>query len=244
MKISKILLPIVLVASAMTTMIGCGGGGGDTVVVDPYYAGWYNVYGARCGSLGPGCNFYANGLKIIDVEDPYVNTDYYLEFDAWGYYDSYGVYSIYTGWAWISPSGVLYDSYGNALNEKNSEGRDHVGDVIETQEKVIAGAAADLSEKYELSLETGMHVARTLGDWAVIGQDRARTQNDVAAVTMKLYGIDVSEVKTALAKAAEGDLAALDQAADKAASNWGTTPETFKEIQKTWFAKQVKEFSK
>ncbi len=238
MKFSKFLMPILVVASAMTTMVGCGGGGDKS---DPIYAGWYNVYGARCGSLGPGCNYYSNGLQIIDVEDPYFNGDYFLEYDLWAYYDTYGVYSLYSGWAWISPTGVLYDAYGNALNEKKSEGRDHVGDVAEVQEKVVAGAASDLAEKYGLSLDTGMHVARTLNDWAVIGQDRARTQSDIASVTQKLYGIDVSEVKVALEKAKEGDLAALDAAADKAASNWGTTPETFKEIQKTWFAKQVKE---
>ncbi|MDZ4661580.1 MAG: hypothetical protein SGJ18_08165 [Pseudomonadota bacterium] len=241
MKLSKLLMPILVVASAMTTMVGCGGGGGE---VDTYYAGWYNVYGAQCGNLGPGCNYYANGLQIIDIEDPYFQNDYYLEYDLWSYYDTYGTYSLYAGWAWISPTGVLYDAFGTALNEKKSEGRDHVGDVVEAEEKVVAGAAGILSEKYGLSLDTGMHVARTLNDWAVIGQDRARTKDDIASVTQKLYGIDVSEVKLALEKAAAGDLVALDLAADKAASNWGTTPETFKEIQKTWFAKQIKQYSK
>ncbi len=241
MKLSRFFLPILLVASAMTTMVGCGD---DDDHVDPYYAGWYNVYGGQCGSLGPGCNFYANGLKIIDIEDPYFSGSYFLEFDLWSYYDSYGFYSEYLGFAWISPSGILYDSFGTALNEKKSEGRDHVGDVNEAAEKVIASAALNLSEKYTLSLETSKHVARTLNDYAIIGEDRARTQADVANTTQKLYGIDVSEVKVALAKAKEGDLAALDAAAEKGASNWGTTPETFKAIQKDWFAKQVKQYSR
>lgn len=244
MKLSQYLLPVVLVASAMTTMIGCGGGGETTVVVDPYYAGWYNVYGARCGSLGPGCNFYANGLKIIDIEDPYFDTSYVLENADWSYFDTYGDPQIFSGWAWLSPTNVLYDSFGNALNEKKSEGRDHVGDVIQTEQQIVAGAASDLSEKWGLSMETSMHVALEYKNHALIGEVRPRTKADIASTTLNLYGIDMTEVSGALLKAKQGDLSALDEVAEKGADNWGTTPETFKALHKEIYAKQVKEFSK
>ncbi|MDZ4661579.1 MAG: hypothetical protein SGJ18_08160 [Pseudomonadota bacterium] len=240
MKLSKYFLPIMLVASTMTTLVGCGGGGGGAST-DPIYAGWYNVYGAQCGNLGPGCNYYASGLKIIDVEDPNFDGSYFLENATWSYNDSYGDPKIHTGWAWLSPNDVLYDAFGNALNEKLSKGRDHVGDVIEDEEIVVARAGSAFSEKYGLSLETGMHVSRTLHDHAISGKDRARTQADVDSTSGTLYGVPAFKISFALEKAKQGDQSALEEASAQAASNWGTTPETFRRIQTDWFAKQVKQ---
>src|SRR5579885_3429862 len=47
---------------------GYGGGGGG-----PYYSAWYDVYGNYCGNTTPmpGCNFYSDGTKIQDYQDPY-----------------------------------------------------------------------------------------------------------------------------------------------------------------------------
>ncbi len=239
MKLSKLLLPVALIGLAMTSMVGCGGGGDHP---DTYYAGWYNVYGARCGSLGPGCNYYANGLKIIDIEDPYFSADYYLEFGVWDYYDTYGYPATYVGWAWLSPTNVLYDDFGNALNEEKSEGRNVVGDVAAKEMKVISAAGKDVSAKYGLSAEAGQSIAKLLNTWAVIGKDRSRTEKDVADFTKRLYGIDVNQIKVALSSAQQGDMTGIDSAANDLADRWGSTPEQVKLMQKDWFAPQLKAY--
>lgn len=242
MKLSKLLLPVALVGLAMTSMVGCGGGGDTVVVTDTYYSGWYDVYGSRCGSLGPGCNYYANGLKIIDIEDPYFNSSYLLEFGVWDYWDTYGDPATYVGWAWLSPTNVLYDDFGNALNEEKSEGRNVVGDVAAKELKVISAAGKDVSAKYGLSQEAGQNIAKLLNSWAVIGKDRARTGDDVADFTNRMYGIDVATIKVALSEAQKGEMAGLENAAGEIADRWGTTPEMVKEMQKGWFAPQLKAY--
>ncbi len=225
-----------LVAAVLVS--GCGGGG--SISIDYGYGAWYDVYGNQCGySPGPGCNFYANGLKIIDIEDPYYSP-YNLGYDAlWQYVDSYGFTQYYSGWAWLSPSGILYDAYGNALNETDSQGRDFAGDVATKEKNVIASAGDYFAKKYALDAATGLRVAKVLNDWATIGKDRARTEADIADFTKRLYGVDFNKVKGALAEAMKGNNGAMDGVVNEAATSWGTSPETMKEILKSWYGKQA-----
>lgn len=241
MKLSKLLLPVALIGLAMTSMVGCGGGGSDHV--DTYYSGWYNVYGARCGSLGPGCNYYANGLKIIDIEDPYFNSSYVLEFGIWDYDDTFGDPTTYVGWAWLSPTNVLYDEFGNALNEKKSDGRNVVGDVAAKELKVVKGAAADLAAKYGISSAAAENAAMALNSWNLLGKkENSRTEADTAATTKVIYGIDAAALRIALKNAQEGDMAKLEGAAVEIADRWQTTPGMVKEMQKQWFAPHLKAY--
>lgn len=234
--IKRILLGTILVAVA--GIINCGGHGHH----DHYYHGWYDVYGDHCGSLGPGCNYYSNGLKIIDVEDPYFYGDYYLEYGTWFYYDSYGHFDVYVGWAWESPTGIIYDDWGNALNEEQNSGKDIVGDVAVIEKSVIKSAGQSFAARYQLNEEVGIQVARVLNDWATLGKTRARTAADTADFAQRLYGIEVNEIKVALEEAKAGNLSPMEATVEKAAKNWNTTPETFKEIQKSWFGNQLKGF--
>ncbi|HRK07089.1 MAG TPA: hypothetical protein PLZ57_04920 [Pseudobdellovibrionaceae bacterium] len=226
--------------SLMTACGGGGGGGGGGPVVDPGYGAWYDVYGRRCGySPSPGCNFYANGMKIIDIEDPYFRGTYYLEFDSWHYLDSYGFPSTYIGWAWQSPNGIIYDDFGDALNETDGQGRDFAADVAELEQNAVKTAGEFFAAKYQLDAATGMKVARALNDWATIGKDRARTERDIADFTQRLYGVDFNKVKGALAEAMKGERGEMEALVDQAATNWSTTPETMKEILKTWYGQQA-----
>ena len=88
-----------------------GGGGGGGAPVDPYKHAWYDVYGTQCVSYGyplSGCNFYSNGAKISSSGDPYY-ASLTLYYDYWTYTDSYGYRRNYTGYAWLSTTGILYD---------------------------------------------------------------------------------------------------------------------------------------
>lgn len=209
---------------------------------------WYDVYGNVCsyGSPAPGCNFYADGTQIVDVEDPFFASSYYLEWNIWTYYDVFGYPQIYAGYGWLSPNGILYDDYGYALNEEGEEkSKDILGEAAKQEEEKIGSAGKSLSERFSgLSEESGAKIARTLNDWATLPkkQSRKRTEADVSALTSRLYGIDISEATAALTEAQKGNLEKLQQANELVAESWGTSPETSKAILQTWFKKQVDEY--
>jgi hypothetical protein len=228
-----------LVLSISALLSGCGGGGSSSY--DPYYTAWYDVYGYVCGhgAPSPGCNFYSNGLKIIDIEDPYFRNNYYLQADNWFYYDSYGVLRNYVGWAWKSPNGILYNDFGTALNNTDGQGRDFSADVAQQEQNVVKSAGEFFAAKYGLDNDTALKAARVLKDWAYLGKDRARTEQDIADFTQRLYGLDFNKVKGALAEAQKGNKAGLQELVNETATNWSSTPETVTAILKTWYGSQM-----
>ncbi len=215
--------------------------GGGVVVIDPGYNSWYDVYGFRCGSgmPGPGCNYYSDGLKVIDIEDPFFDNSYFLKYGTYTYYDTYGFLSSYSGWAWQSADGVLYDDFGNALNQTGGKSRDIVGDVARSEKSIIKTAGEQFAAKYNLSAETGIKVARVLNDWAKLGKSRARTAADISDFSKKLYGVDINKIQGAVLEAVKGNKAQLNSVISETATNWATTPETMKEILKSWYGNQV-----
>jgi hypothetical protein len=225
-----------LVASGCSVSVSGGG------YVDPGYNAWYDVYGNRCGSYNPspGCNYYADGSKIQDWEDPsYYNR--HLEYATWYYTDSYGWSRSFRGWAWLSGStGILYDEYGFALNEleEGMTGKDLIGDVAALEEASIQEAGRAFAARHALAEETGLHVARTLHDWATLGKKHARTDADLADFSQRLFGVSLDNAKSALDYAKTGDLSRLEALNKQVAERWGTSPETSKEILQSWFRAQ------
>lgn len=180
-----------LTACDSTVVVGGGTyGGGNT---DPYRRAWYDVYGQMCSSYGyptAGCNFYADGSKITASQDPYYNLGSTLYYDYWTYTDSYGFRRTYLGYAWLSSTGILYDDFGNALNEIENEESD--ANIIKArakkEQRAVQTAAKNLAKNYGLSQVSGVKIAKTLQDWALIGRNRSRTANDVADVSKRLLG--------------------------------------------------------
>ncbi len=231
-----------LVAVVLVSGCGGGGGGGSTGGYDPGYQSWYDVYGNRCGTQpGPGCNFYANGYKIVDTEDPYFSNYYALDYANWSYVDSYGRSSRYEGWAFLSPNGILYDYYGDALNDDTAKGRDHGADVAQQEINIVKTAGEFFAAKYQLDAAVGIKVAKIVHDYAMLGKSRARTTADFADFSQRLYGQDLNKVQKVLLEAKAGRRAGLESVIQEAAANWSTTPETMKEILKVWYGKQAQE---
>lgn len=224
---------------------GGGGGGGGGGYVDPYKRAWYDVYGTRCLNNSypmAGCNFYADGTKIASSSDPYYSS-MTLYYDYWSYTDSYGYYRTYTGYAWLSTTGILYDDYGNALNEQDSEAAqsaDVIGLAAKKEKAATKQVGKAFAQKYALAESTGVSIAKTLQDWAVLGRDRARTEDDVAAVSKKLYGVKLDKAKSALIEVAKGNNKALDDVNVDVAAHWGTSPETSKDILTKWYKEELK----
>lgn len=212
----------------------------------PVYQAWYDVYGYNCGSgqPRPGCNFYWDGSKVVDSADPYFYTSYNVQYDYWYYTDSYGYSRSYWGWAWLSPTGILYDDWGRALNEEaDKDGVDVVTDAAQAAREVVQKQGKTFAERYGLAEDVGVKIATTLNDFAVIGKSRARTEQDVQDFTKRLYGVDYAEANAALEKAKAGDASGIDGLNGTVASHWGTNPETSKEILKKWFKDQAAEYN-
>jgi len=228
-----------LMASGCHVVTYQGGGGG-------YSQAWYDVYGNYCGSGAPqpGCNFYANGRKIVDSEDPYYGSSNTLQYGSWYYVDSYGYDQSYYGWGWLSGTGILYDEYGNALNNQgDQDSRDLIGDVAEAEKAVVTAVGKQFAAKYALAEDAGVNIAKTLNDWATISkkQKRARTDADVADFSKRLYGVSIEKAQSAIDSAQKGDLAGLESLNSDVATHWGTSPETSKAILKSWYKKQLAE---
>jgi hypothetical protein len=233
-------LSLALVAG---TLSACSGS--VTVGNDPYHQAWYDVYGTRCSNGQPtsGCNFYANGTKITASADPYSSNQYY-SYDYWTYTDSYGQRRSYLGDAWFSSTGILYDAYGNALNEVDPESA-QTADVIAqaaAQEKQVAKVVGKaLAQKYALAEDKGVMISKTLQDWANLGKGgRARTQTDVSDFASRLYGVDASKAKNAIAQAlASQSQQPIEELNVDVAAYWGTSPEVSKQILKGWYKDEV-----
>lgn len=230
-------LSAMFAALAVAVLVtACGGGGG----YDPGYSSWYDVFGNRCDSRpGPGCNFYANGYKITDVKDPYFNDYYALQNAKWKYTNSNGVTSYYTGWAWLSPSGILYDYYGSALNNKSGEGRDFGAETAEQESNAVTTAGEAFAAKYQLEKSVGIQVAKVMKDYADLGKTRARTEADIADFSQRLYGQDLNKIKGALAEAMKGNKDQAQEMLNETAAKWKTTPERMKSVIKGFYGKEA-----
>ena len=220
-------------------LAGCGGGNDTTTVVaaETFSVAWYDVYHEPCGRYASGCDYFKDGNKATVVNDPH-----FSGFPGPDYHPP--------GWTefgdnqyWLSPSGVIYDPWGNAMNEEEkTSSRNVVGDVASEEMKTITTAGVKLSERYSVSLEAGLHMAKLFNSWAIIGKSRARTSDDVNAFTKRLYGIDAGEIHVSLSAAAKGEMKPLERSISEVASSWGTTPEMVKAMQKNWFAPQLKSY--
>lgn len=237
----KMSVRAMLSAIAVAVLVsGCGGGGSFTIGIDPGYGAWYDVYGRFCGySPGAGCNFYSDGYKIIDIEDPYFNSYYALSYGTYYYTSSTGVPSVYYGWGWLSPSGIVYNDWGDALNNTDGEGRDHAADVGELQQNVIKGAAEALAAKYDLEPKIAMNMAQALNDYALVGKSRSRTQADYAALSENLYGVNLAEAQGALEAALKGDKSQMETLIGKTANYWGKSPEATKGMLRNFYGKKA-----
>jgi hypothetical protein len=243
MTLRKVALSLTLGLGLMAGFTGCRPTTG--VYVQP----WYDVYGYRCGSgsPSPGCNFYWDGTKIIDLEDPYYSSGNLLQFGDWDYVDSYGYYQTFYGFGWLSPTGILYDEYGNALNEQGqSESRDMIGGTDAAENQVVAAAAKDFEARFEgaLSAKASLRIAQNLNDFATFAkkQGRARTSADLADFSKRLYGIDAKKAEKVFKQAKAGDKSALMAATVEIGTHWDNTDaETTARILKGFYAEQAAE---
>ncbi len=244
-KIALTTITIAMALSASACRTGSSGGtntGGGTGNV--YHQPWYDVYGYVCGYDSPqaGCNFYSDGSKVYATEDPNysdANWNANVQYGDWTYIDSYGNYASYSGWAWLSSTGVLYDDYGYALNsDEDQQSRDLIGDAAAKEEVTIKKAGKSFAQKFALAEATGVKIARTLNQMATLPKrlKRARNDADMRDFTKRLYGVDLDRAMAAADKASTGDMSDMKALNADVAANWGTQPETSEAILRGWYS--------
>jgi len=200
----------------------------STATIDPYRTAWYDLYGNTCGNLNPqpGCDYYYNRIKIRINQDPF-------------YY--YGI--TYTNGFWYSPTGIMYDQYGNALNgekENPEESADVISEAAISEKQTAIQVGKIFAQKYALNDDKGILISQTLQAWAVLGHDRARTDSDTNEFSNLLYGVSMNRAKLAIAQVtATQKPQALEELNVDVAAHWGTTPEVSKQILKEWYQDEI-----
>lgn len=223
---------LVVAVVALAVFAGCRSGGGEGYYAMP----WYDVYGKECGyTPSPGCNYNANGRKIFVREDPFYGHSPHF-WCGIGYDPD--TCSQALGWSWFSPSGILYDPWGYALNADSANAsRDIIAEAgAEAQERVLS-LGRDFAKKNALTEEVGIRIARVLHQMATLpGRlGRARTEADIADFTRRLYGVDYSRVISAARDYQAGDTRSLRELNAEVARNWGTSPEVTEQILRRWY---------
>lgn len=147
------------------------------------------------------------------VVEPYRPTtvyDCYPVYDAWGYY-------MYDECGWY-----YYNDKGEATKEL-----DMVGEVADKEELVLNKYATRYSEKYNLSTEQGLKIAKNIRDYSAL---KNRSAVDIADFAQKLYGVNPSKIVSALSAAQVGEKAQLESVIEEASENFNTSKQNMKSI--------------
>ena len=154
---------------------------------------------------------------------------------------SYGYRQSYTGYAWLSSDGILFDDWGRALNEVgNEDSHDLLGEAAAMEATAVEASGKDLAGRFALAEDRAIEIARTLNDWAVLGKSHSRTTKDIADFSQRIYGVSAAAATAAMTSALQGNLAAAQTLNRQVAAYWGTNPETSQAILSTWYAKEIK----
>ncbi len=148
----------------------------------------------------------------------------------YGYYD-YNCYYDYYGY-------YVCDYYYYNADGTTDTSRDIVTDVANSDEARISNAAQHYAQKFNLSDEQGLKLARTIVDYQAL---QSRSDQDLADFAQRLYGVNPAEIVSAVSSAQAGDSTKLNGLVTEAAKNFNTTPETMKEIVKNLHGKALEE---
>jgi hypothetical protein len=116
--------------------------------------------------------------------------------------------------------------------------RDVITDVANADEERVAAVAKHYAEKFNLSDEQGLKLARTVTDYQTL---QNRTEQDLADFAQRLYGVNPAEIVSAVSSAQVGDASKLNSLVTEAAQNFNTTPDNMKEIIKNLHGKALEE---
>jgi hypothetical protein len=101
------------------------------------------------------------------------------------------------------------------------------GEVADKEALILNKTAEIYTKKFSLSNDQAMKIARNVTDFQAL-QDR--DESDIADFAQKLYGVNPSEIVSAVANAQVGNNEEMNAVIEQAAQNFNTNKETMKAI--------------
>lgn len=146
---------------------------------------------------------------------------YYYEPDWW-----YNCYPVYDSWGYY-----LYDDcyweYYNVAGEKVKAELDITAEVADIETFKLNRMAVHYAEKFGMSNDQALKVAKNVQDFTAL---KDRTEADIADFAGRLYGINPTEMVSAVSAAQVGNNEALDKLVGEAAANFNISTESTKAL--------------
>ncbi len=138
----------------------------------------------------------------------------------------YNCYAVYDSWGYY-----LYDDcyweYYNVAGEKVSSELDAAEVVGDIEQIKLERMAVHYSEKFSMSADQAMKVAKNVQDFTALED---RTEADIADFAEKMYGINPSEIVSAVGAAQVGNNNALEALVEQASANFEISKEDTKAL--------------
>ena len=161
---------------------------------------------------------------VVEPYDPYYQpTDHYNCYPVYNYWGYYLYDDCY--WEYYNADGSLFE-------------KDLVSNVADKEALFLEKLTGVYEQKFALSTEAASKVAKNVSDFSALTD---RSEEDIADFAQKLYGVNPSEIISAVSSAQVGNNTELDQVIEKAADNLGTTNESMKAIIKELHGKALQE---
>jgi hypothetical protein len=139
-----------------------------------------------------------------------------------------------------------YDIFGNYVCNTyyyNGDGttdtsRDIITNIAQVEQQKLEAQGKHFADKFSLSLDQGIKIAKTISDFNTI---QNRSDSDVADFSNRLYGVNPTDIVSAVGKAQAGDNSQLNSVVNEAAKNFNTTSDNMKNIVKTLHGKMLEQ---
>jgi hypothetical protein len=149
------------------------------------------------------------------------------------YYTCENIYDTWSNQFIFACFWVYYSEDGSSSQEL-----DMVADIADEQSLILDKTAQMYSEKYSLSVEQGLKIARNITDLQSL---KDRSANDLADFAKSLYGMNTDELISAIGQSQVGDNSALEELVEQSAIDFGTDKQTMKTIIKDLHKKALEE---
>lgn len=147
------------------------------------------------------------------------------------YYTCQYVWDTWTGNYIYACFWVYYSEDGQEEHEL-----DLAADVADNDALILERNASIYAEKFSLSTEQAIKIAKNVKDLNALED---RSFDDIADFAQKLYGVNTTEIVSAVSKAQVGDYSEFDAVIKRSAKNFNTSSATMKAIIKELHGKAL-----
>ena len=159
-----------------------------------------------------------NSSDSTSTYEPQWYYNCYPVYDYWGYYLYDDCY-----WEYYNTNGTLLE-------------KDLVSNVADKETLLLEKLTDVYADKFSLSTEAAGKVAKNISDFSALAD---RSEADLADFAEKLYGVNPSDIVSAVSSAQVGNNEQLDTVIDKASSNLGTNSSNMRAILKELHGKAL-----